>query len=86
MNIDKALQDPSAVFSQPADIIKADDISRDDKVRLLRQWEYDAREQSVAEEENMTGGPPVRLDEVLAALHKLGEKTDHAADNKHGGE
>ena len=41
------------------------------KVEILRRWEYDVREQEVAEEENMTGALPVRLSHVLDALNML---------------
>jgi len=47
-----------------------------------------ARELEVAEEENMGGGPPSMLDEVLNALHSLGSEADvaHSPPTKQGGD
>jgi hypothetical protein len=73
MDIEKALSDPSSVFSTPAAVCDDPDLQWQQKVKILRQWEYDARELQVADEENMGGSGGVTLDEVLKALHQLGE-------------
>jgi hypothetical protein len=73
--------------ASPLDVVGRDDIGRDEKVRLLRQWEQDLREEMVAEEENMISARPmeVTLDAVLKALEQLGvELEPHAAPTKHG--
>lgn len=71
IDVQKALANPAAVFSSPAAVTQENSLSREQKIRILQQWEYDARELAVAEEENMAGGPPNRLDEVLQALRSL---------------
>jgi hypothetical protein len=71
IDVQKALANPAAVFSSPAAVTREESLSREQKIRILEQWEYDARELAVAEEENMTGGPPNRLHEVLQALRSL---------------
>ena len=73
IDIDKALTDPSSVFATPDEVCEAADLSGEQKIAVLRRWEHDARELQVAEEENMAGGsPPWSLDDVLAALRRLG--------------
>jgi hypothetical protein len=71
----------------PKDVLARDDLSRDEKVELLRQWELDLREGMVAEEENMPAAEPaaVTLDEVLDALRALGSESEfHDVITKHG--
>ncbi|XOZ34786.1 hypothetical protein ACMDCT_06025 [Halomonadaceae bacterium KBTZ08] len=76
MDLEKALVDPAAVFSTPAEVVVAEQLSRDDRVRILRRWEYDARELTVADDENMPGDSTPLLEQVLDALHRLGYSPD----------
>lgn len=71
----------------PAQLLQRDDLSRDEKIALLREWEQDAREQMVAEEENMIGSGTVaeNLGDILAALAALGADREAAPPpTKHG--
>ena len=88
MDIEKALLNPETVFSDPKAILDQKDLSREQKIGILRRWEYDARDLEVAEEENMAGGPPSLLGEILNALRRLDAPTDveHSPPTKHGGE
>lgn len=73
--------------ASPRDVLRRDDLSRGEKIQLLRQWEQDLREEMVAEEENMVSAEPmgVALDAVLHALKQLGAESEpHAAPTKHG--
>ena len=76
MNIEQAMTDPTRVFSNPGEVIHEQSLTRDQKIKILRRWEYDARELEVAEEENMGGGPPSVLSDILVALHRLGSEVD----------
>ncbi|MBK1700061.1 hypothetical protein CKO41_10490 [Thiococcus pfennigii] len=70
-----------------AALLARDDLARDEKIAILRQWELDLREGMVAEEENMqvTVAAPVALDEVLDALRTLGAESEfHDVTTKHG--
>lgn len=67
----KALQDPASFFDQPADILAVPNLSREQRLNLLRQWEHDARNLLVAEGEGMIGGEPSQLSRVRRALHDL---------------
>ncbi|TFG65873.1 MAG: hypothetical protein E4H27_10430 [Anaerolineales bacterium] len=86
MNIEQAMTDPTRAFSNPGEVINEQSLTRDQKIKILTQWEYDARELEVAEEENMGGGPPSVLDEILKALHCLDSHADkeHSPPTKHG--
>ena len=86
IDIGKALIDPASVFSQPREIVGDPVLSRDVKLRLLRQWERDARGLAVAEEEGMSGGEESMLGRVRHAIQALGEDEPEAAAQatKHG--
>ncbi len=86
-NYDKALRDPAAVYASPAAILADSRLSTAQKLKLLRQWEADARELEVAEEEGMADGEPDRLGDVLLAIAQLapGDAKHSEAPTKHGG-
>lgn len=69
--LDQALAQPWSVYDSPEDVLADTRLSDAQKRRILESWERDARELAVAEEENMGGGEPNRLDAVLQALTKL---------------
>ena len=86
-DIEKALLNPSSVFSTPEEVLEAKDLSRDQKIEILRSWEYDARQLQVAEEENMVGPRINMLDRVINALRRLDPELnlDKSAPIKDGG-
>ncbi|MBB4285655.1 CBS domain-containing protein [Roseospira goensis] len=55
----------------PSELLTKSDLSGRDKLAVLRQWEYDAIELMVAEEENMGGGRPAPLSEIRDAIRSL---------------
>lgn len=74
-DFDKAMRDPRACFAEPKDVVADESLTKDQKIKILRQWEYDARELSVAEEENMRSCPDNEenmLNRVQRALRELG--------------
>jgi hypothetical protein len=83
----QALLDPSSVFKTPNDVL-ACNLSKQQKIKILKRWGYDERELGVAEEENMIGTRPNLLHEVLEALNSLGASVDleHSPPTKQGGE
>lgn len=87
-DFEKAWSDPASVFKSPEEILHNRDFSREQKVQVLRRWEYDVRELQVAEEESMAGPESVTLDAVLDALRELGAADadkERAAPTKQGG-
>ena len=87
IDVEKALLDPGLVFKTPGDVLANNQLTRAQKIEILRRWEYDVRELQVADEEGMEGPEPVTLDAVLDALRTLGapEDTEHSAPTKQGG-
>jgi hypothetical protein len=89
---DDALTDVSRVYAHPSEIVSAENLSQPQKVKLLRQWEFDLRENLVASEENMTApAPEGHSAELLRGVRKalMGLGADHkdetAAPTKTGG-
>lgn len=87
MDIDRAMLDPAGVFKVPSEVLQSSDLTKEQKIKILRQWEYDARQLEVAEEESMIGNNSHLLDQVQKALRELGENLDpnHSSPNKQGG-
>lgn len=87
IDIERAMLDPGSVFRSPEDVVKTEGITREQKIEILRHWEYDARELEVAAEESMLGNNSDMLDQILEALNKLGAEHDPHSDapTKQGG-
>ena len=68
---EKAIDDPTRAFNSPHEVVEAK-LSREDKIKILKSWELDARRLLESAEENMAGGEKDRLPEVLKALRELG--------------
>jgi hypothetical protein len=91
VDIDKALLDPGTVFESPDEVLKSEELTREQKIRILKRWEYDARELQVAEEENMIGTNGDILDQIMRALLQLDQKSEverleRSPSSKQGGE
>ncbi len=77
IDVKSAMLDPTMVFEDPLDVVANDELTRDQKIEILRRWEYDARQLEIAEEEaGMAVRRPEMFDRVLQALHTLGVKRD----------
>lgn len=89
IDINKALTNPRAIFRRPQEVVESNDLSREQKIEVLRRWEYDARELQVADKEGMAPAEPqpVVLDGILDALRSLGAPADveRSAPTKQGG-
>ena len=59
-------------YRAPADVLAAYDLTAAQKIRLLRQWEYDLRLLMVATDENMHDHQQVE--------HAEGDQSEHAAE------
>lgn len=84
----QAMLDPASVFVSPMDIVGDERLANDEKIELLRRWEYDAREMQVADEEGFPAREPGSLlDTIIGALHRLGTGPDieHSPPTKQGG-
>ena len=70
---DRALIAPEQVFTSPMDIVTTESMTPEQKLKILKHWEANARDLQVASEESMTGPGVSRLGEVKKAIIKLCE-------------
>jgi hypothetical protein len=84
MDFEKAKLDPASFFKNPQEVVSSQELSREQKIEILRQWEQDARLMEVAEEENMPGSQPKLLQPIRDALHALNywPDTEHSGPSK----
>lgn len=68
---ERALADPKSVFKVPSAIVNEPKLSKQEKIKVLGQWEQDARLIQVAEEESMAGGEGSMLADVRKALQQI---------------
>lgn len=73
-------------ITSPESVVNSRQISDDEKILLLRQWEYDVREMLVAEEEGMGDADGALLSRIIKARASFGEKPDeeHSPPTKFG--
>lgn len=73
VDLDAVLADPAAFFAHPQDVVRDQRFSREIKLKILRQWERDAHNLAVADNEGMSGGEESMHGRVLSALRGLEE-------------
>ncbi len=85
--LDQILLDPATAYRSPEQVLADSRFSFGQKIEILRRWEYDAVELSVATEEGMPGQGADLLPDIIAALKELGAEidTEHTATTKQGG-
>jgi len=87
-DISNALLDPSSQYRSPQDVVGDGRLTLDQKIEVLRRWEYDEAEVRVAEEEGMPGGNNGELlQQIVQALNGLAGSVDveHTPPTKQGG-
>lgn len=84
----EAKANPTRYYRRPVEVLRDRRLNRREKLAILEAWELEARELAVAAEENMSGGEPSMLEEVVQARVELGDVTepddDTGAPTKHG--
>src|SRR5690606_38764838 len=70
-DFEKALAYPQSAFGTPERVLAAAGLTREQKIEVLRRWEYHATEEAVAVEEGMKGEEPDFLRRILLALGEL---------------
>ncbi len=90
IDLDRAMLVPASVFKTPDEVLQSEKLSCEQKIEILRRWEYDARELQVAEEEGMVGSNSSILDQILRALLRLDElaeieRLERSRSSKQGG-
>ena len=81
-DVDAKKLNPSSAYNHPEEVLNDANLSRDEKIAILREWHYDAMRLQESEAENMSGGEPDRLRAVSNALLKLGVSPAKEADPK----
>ena len=77
IDVTMAMLDPTMVFKEPKDVVASNELTRDQKIEILRRWKYDAQQLEVAEEEaGMAVRRPEMFDRVVQALHMLDLERD----------
>lgn len=73
IDLDAAFSNPAQAFASPQAVLADERLDREEKIDILRLWEYDVSEQQVATEEGMPGGreESERLRQILLALETL---------------
>ena len=74
--LDQALLDPGSVFARPEEVVDHPELTLEQKIAVLRSWEYDAAEIAVAEEEGMQGPDNDLLQRIILALARLTDSRD----------
>ena len=69
--LDKAILDPSSVFSSPTQVAEDQSLTLDEKLRILRSWEYDLIEIAVSLEEGMPGPEEELLPSIVKTILRL---------------
>ncbi len=72
VTFDELVKDPRAHFTTPADVLDTPELTKHDRLILLRRWEQDERALVRAgSEAPMTGGEQTMLDDVQKAIRQL---------------
>ncbi|MGM0743344.1 MAG: hypothetical protein ACQEVT_17420 [Pseudomonadota bacterium] len=72
----KAFLDPPDVFDSPLEVLADEELTKGQKIEILRRWVYDASEISVAEGEGMSIGNGDLLRQIMLALKELDVEID----------
>ena len=74
MKFDDMLRDPADAFDSPNQVLSTEQLSREQKIQILRRWDDDARQLLTAQSEGMrsTDSGSTVLKQVQEALEALG--------------
>ncbi|MGM0481111.1 MAG: hypothetical protein ACQEQZ_04185 [Pseudomonadota bacterium] len=73
VDFETCMNNPASNFSEPQQVLDRDDLSHEQKLKILKQWRYDELETEVADQENMSADKPDRLGEINNLILKLEE-------------
>jgi len=76
MNLYQDLLLPDFEFTNPLDVLAVDALTKEQKINLLRQWEYDEREKEIAQNEGMQTEIVSHIGDIHKALRLLGVDPD----------
>ena len=74
MNLKRVIASPSTFFKDPFDLLAFDKITKEEKMRALKNWEKTCRQLQTSDNEGMLGpSNNVDLGKVQKAMEVLGE-------------
>ena len=73
IDLEAALRDPTGCFREPQEVVDDPQLSRDDKLAILRRWQHDALRLSTSEGEGMMGGEENMLRRVELAIQAVAQ-------------
>lgn len=74
--LQQALADPASMFETPEAVVDRPGLTTEQKIEILRRWEYHASGEGVALEEGMPGDERGLLRRILLAIGKLAGPLD----------
>jgi hypothetical protein len=74
IDLQQALNDPADVFETPDAVVQHPDLTREQKVQILNNWQLDASRLVESEGEGMRGEAAPMLSRVRLALARLMER------------
>ncbi len=88
--LERVQEKAKLAYPSPNDVVAAKDLTREQKIKTLQEWEYDLKLMMVATEENMPGperqgDTSERLKKIQAALESLGHDNNPSTPTKVGG-
>jgi hypothetical protein len=84
--IEDAKLDPSRYYRSPADVVRDRRLSNEERLAILAAWERDARALSVATDENMAGGEPSNLAQVVKARMEVEQSIGQPSSDRSKGD
>ena len=71
VNLERALNDPADLFESPDAVVRHPNLTREQKVQILNNWQLDASRLEASEGEGMRGEDAPMLHRVRVALAAL---------------
>jgi hypothetical protein len=83
VDLDKAKLDPASVFRAPQDVLRACDLSAEEKKSILARWEADAEALLRATGEGMPPSENRSPAELLRAVHEALQSLERGTSGAH---
>lgn len=68
---DVVVGNPQASYGDPQEVLDDDELSREEKIKVLESWRAEEVHMQESTAEGFAGGEPSHLDEVIKALHAI---------------
>ena len=82
--VDDLVFHPKRHFDHPDEVVRDNELTHTDKVRILESWKLDAQQLADSTAENMSGGEETDLREVSRALVQLKDQAPPVAIQRKG--